>query len=103
MLLSLGSPETNRRVTLGRIHSNIRMSKQEVVSEHGASNAGKGQNTKDGIRADFTTPSLQTNVLVRATDRHWLLDEVRLAADSTETDECVGHYMSFKMYSGVYE
>lgn len=77
------------------------MSKQEVVSEKGASNAGKCQNTNDGIGADFTTPSLQTNILIGATDWHWLLDEVRLAADSTKTNECVSHSMHLKNRRGT--
>lgn len=59
------------------------MSKQKVVTENGASDTGKGHDADDRISTDFSTPSLQANVLIRAADWHWLLDKVRLAADST--------------------
>lgn len=87
--LRLGSlaPVTNDRTTLGRVHSNIRMSEQEVVSVKGRSTACKRQNDNNGVGTFLGRPSLGAKVLERSMSWHGLLDNVRLAAYGTVARE----------------
>jgi hypothetical protein len=85
VVLCLGSlpPVTNDGIALGRVHSNIRMSEQEVVSVKSRSTACKGQNDDNGVGTFLRRPSLGAEILERTVSWHRLLDNVGLAADGT--------------------